>query len=249
MTVELIYDADCPNMAQARTILARALAASGWDARWTEWDRNAADSPPYVRGYGSPTVLVNGQDVAGVASSDGGSCCRLYRNGEGQFDGAPSVEQIAAALRRDAARGKEGASPLSGWKSSLATLPAFVAVLLPAGLCPACWPAYAGILSSLGLGLLIDAKFLFPLTAVLLALAVFALGYRANRRRGYGPLILGLSGAAAVLSFKFAVDWSILVYAGLAVLVAASIWNAWPIRETGVRCPACSSDARATVSA
>jgi mercuric ion transport protein len=58
MNVELIYDRDCPNVLDARANLVKALAASGREARWTEWDRSAPDSPSHVRGYGSPTILV-----------------------------------------------------------------------------------------------------------------------------------------------------------------------------------------------
>lgn len=63
MSVELIYDRDCPNVLDARANLVKALAASGREARWTEWDRSAPDSPPHVKGYGSPTILVDRKDV------------------------------------------------------------------------------------------------------------------------------------------------------------------------------------------
>jgi hypothetical protein len=56
---------------------------------------------------GSPTVLVDGDDVA--AGPDGGSgpgslACRLYPAGGG-YEGAPPVEVIRAALVRAAKRG------------------------------------------------------------------------------------------------------------------------------------------------
>ena len=41
-------------------------------------------------------------------------------------------------------------SPRAGWRSSLATLPGIALAFLPKIACPACWPAYAGVLSSLG---------------------------------------------------------------------------------------------------
>ena len=55
-TVELIYDRDCPNVAQARAQLLRAFAESKVEPRWQEWRGDDADSPSRVRGNGSPTI-------------------------------------------------------------------------------------------------------------------------------------------------------------------------------------------------
>src|SRR5262249_18755610 len=59
--------------------------------------------------------------------------------------------------------------------------------LLPKLACPMCWPLYAGILSSLGLGFLIGTTYLVPLTIGFLAAALVVLGFRAKQRRGFGP--------------------------------------------------------------
>ncbi len=110
MTVELIYGRDCPNAKRARTNLVKALAAVTGEVRWTEWDRDAPESPQHVNGYGSPTILVNGKDVAGAVPGGTSPLCRLYRNATNGFDGAPSVEQIMAALsaRDPDVRGRSG---------------------------------------------------------------------------------------------------------------------------------------------
>ena len=97
-TVELIYDSDCPNVAETRAELVCALAKLGLPARWREWERGDAESPGYVRRFGSPTVLVDGREVSGAAPSDTASCCRLYADGAGGFRGSPSAELIAPAL-------------------------------------------------------------------------------------------------------------------------------------------------------
>lgn len=117
MTVELIYGRDCPNAARARANLVKALAmVTTGEVRWTEWDRDAPESPPHVKAYGSPTILVDGKDVAGGAPGRTSPSCRLYRNATNGFDDAPSVEQIVATLRaRDrtpvkAAGGRVGCS-------------------------------------------------------------------------------------------------------------------------------------------
>lgn len=96
MSVELIYDRDCPNVLDARANLVKALTASGREARWTEWDRSAPDGPPHVRGYGSPTILVDRKDVAGSPASEGNpsACTRTWR------DGSPACRPLNRLRRR-----------------------------------------------------------------------------------------------------------------------------------------------------
>ena len=97
-TVELIYDPDCPNVEKARAELLRAFVKAGRPPRWMEWERSDPQGPSYVKGYGSPTVLVNGQDVAGGAVGVEGDCCRVYFMEKERPERAPSAEAIAAAL-------------------------------------------------------------------------------------------------------------------------------------------------------
>lgn len=236
-TVELVYDGDCPNVAEARAQLMRALARTKLQPTWQEWRGDDPASPEHVRGYGSPTVLVDGQDVSAGANSSG-ACCRLYEQADGRIGGAPSVDVIAAALER---RGEasEAANGGQSWTFNLAMLPGIGAVFLPKVACPACWPAYAGFLSSVGLGFMLDTTYLLPLTTTFLALAVGALAYGAKRRRGYLPFVLGLVAAAVVLIGKFTFESDPAMYTGLAVLVGASAWNTWPRREQPATCPAC----------
>ena len=116
------------------------------------------------------------------------------------------------------------------WKQSLLTVPGLGVSLLPKLACPFCWPAYAGLLSSVGLGFLISTKYLLPFTAAFLAIAVGALAFRAKSRRGYGPFVLGVLVAAGVLASKFYWESNPTMYAAVALLVIASVWNAWPHR-------------------
>ena len=228
MTVELIYDSDCPNVQKARTNLVRALAAANREVRWTEWDRRAPESPTHVVGFGSPTILVNGKDVAGVGGGDTSPTCRLYRNGTGGFDGVPSVEEIAAALRNGDAATAEALRASPGWRNSWAAVPGIAFAFVPKLVCPACWPAYAGLLSSIGLGFLLNRGYLFVLTATFLTVAVGALAFHARTRRGYGPFAVGLAAGVAILVGKFGIESNPAMYVGIAGLLAASVWNAWP---------------------
>jgi hypothetical protein len=123
------------------------------------------------------------------------------------------------------------------WKRSLALLPGVGVSLLPKLICPMCWPAYAGVVSALGLGFLISTRYLLPLTVAFLAITAAALGFRAPQRHGYGPLWLGLVASAVILTGKFYFDTARAVYVGVGLLIAASVWNSWPRRS--VRTAAC----------
>ncbi len=97
-TIELIIDRDCPNVVDARAELRRALAELQLPLEWQEWDRESPDAPAHARNYGSPTVLVDGRDVAGDNTEGDANCCRVYAQADGRFRGAPSAYMIRAAL-------------------------------------------------------------------------------------------------------------------------------------------------------
>jgi hypothetical protein len=124
------------------------------------------------------------------------------------------------------------------FKQGLLALPGIGVSLLPKVACPLCWPAYAGLLGSVGLGFLLSRTYLPPVTAAFLVIAVVALGYRAGERRGYGPLTLGLASSVAILTSKFVIEFSIGTYVGVGLLVLASLWNTWP-RYAASRLPCC----------
>lgn len=97
MKIELVYFAGCPNAAAARANLKTACLALGLKPKWTELDQNDSNAPDYAMRFGSPSILVEGQDVAGGP----GECCtpkscRVYEGG----GNAPDVEMIKAALNK-----------------------------------------------------------------------------------------------------------------------------------------------------
>jgi hypothetical protein len=122
------------------------------------------------------------------------------------------------------------------WKQSLGTIPGVGVALLPKLACPFCWPAYAGLLSSLGLGFLISTRYLLAITIGFLLLALCALAFRARHRHGYGPFLVGLIAAAGVLLAKFRWESQPALYGAVGVLVIASVWNSWPHRVAGATC-------------
>lgn len=122
------------------------------------------------------------------------------------------------------------------WRSFLPMAPGIGVSLLPVGLCPACWPAYAGLLSSLGLGFLGERTYLLPLTILFLIAAVCSLYYRARTRWGYGPFVAGLIASIMLYVGKFVLHSNPMLYVGVALLVGASLWNAWPERRSQNTC-------------
>jgi len=137
------------------------------------------------------------------------------------------------------------------WRNPLGTLSgATLLTFLTRLLCPACWPLYAGLMSSMGLGFLLKTTWLLPLTMITLVFVVASLAFRASIRRGYGPFILGLLGSGALLVGQFAFTSNVVmsewgIDGGAVLLVAASVWNGWPRKRKGmetVECPSCSHD-------
>jgi hypothetical protein len=100
--ITLIYDADCPNAAEARTLLRKALERVGREPRWIEYDRAAPGVSERLLGYGSPTILVDGADVVGETGEAAAACCRVYADERG-VRGVPKVEEIVDAIVRSGA--------------------------------------------------------------------------------------------------------------------------------------------------
>jgi hypothetical protein len=96
MRIEVQYLDGCPNLALAVDRVREALALVGLDA--TIQTTRMTDG---VEFGGSPTVLVDGRDVEEDQAAARASC-RTYPTPTGFLEGAPSVEAIRVAIRRDA---------------------------------------------------------------------------------------------------------------------------------------------------
>ncbi len=96
MKVQLLTFPGCPNAEAARDALRAVLVSSEIAAEIEEVDTDSAETPEALRGWGSPTVLINGVDVEGEEPT--GSSCRLYRDEHGHIRAAPSVARLRAAL-------------------------------------------------------------------------------------------------------------------------------------------------------
>ncbi|MCL5044543.1 MAG: cation transporter [Deltaproteobacteria bacterium] len=121
-----------------------------------------------------------------------------------------------------------------GLSSTLLSVPAVLASLIPSATCPLCLAGYTALLATLGLGFLTSPAYLMALTAALLAIALAALGFEAVRRGNWGPFMLCLCGSVVVVVGKFLFASEAATYAGVTFLLAASLWNLAP-RLLGLR--------------
>ncbi len=250
--IVLLYEGSCPNVEATRQVLREACRRVGIAPRWREMLLEGKETPESWRGHGSPTVLVGGRDVMGQAGDGQSPACRIYEGPNG-LQGVPPLDAVESALRSALASPGASSEPPSSSKGGghhgsstpvgavAPALPAVGLSLLPSLACPACWPAYAGLLGSLGLGFLADRRWLFSSTVVALLLALGTFAFRARSRRGFGPLWLGMAASGAILVGKFLWEVELLHYAGLAALVAAAVWNAWPRAAQSATCSSCTA--------
>lgn len=111
-------------------------------------------------------------------------------------------------------------------KNFVITLPGIITVLMPK--CSMCVAAYAGLLSVAGIGLMDYSAYLLPLSILFLTLSLAALVFRAKQRWGYKPFLLGLAAVFLMMLGRFQMDSSFVLYLGIFLLLAASLWNGWP---------------------
>lgn len=115
------------------------------------------------------------------------------------------------------------------WRLNLALAPALIMAALPK--CPFCLLAYAGVLGTLGLDPLLYRAWFLPLALAFSTATLVVLALRAQRRHGYGPFFVGFTAVIIILAGKFYFDFMPMLYTGMFLLLAASIWNSWPKKE------------------
>jgi len=91
--VEMLYFEGCPTTVVMRERVREAVGRLGDGVVFVEVDLESLAMDDVRRGYGSPTVLVNGRDLMGTARPEATELsCRLYSGG------LPSVDEIVAMI-------------------------------------------------------------------------------------------------------------------------------------------------------
>jgi hypothetical protein len=82
LSIELLGFQECPNTPTMRANLRAALETVGKEVTFSEVDQDALPASDIRRGWPTPTVLVNGQDLFGMPPPSVPSMgCRVYPNG------------------------------------------------------------------------------------------------------------------------------------------------------------------------
>jgi hypothetical protein len=100
--IEFLYWAECPSHEEARAMLSEVLADTGIRARVTEIEITNELDAGELGFPGSPTIRVNGHDVAPLSPEGLGSrlTCRVYVREDRSYSPLPSREMIRRALTR-----------------------------------------------------------------------------------------------------------------------------------------------------
>lgn len=102
LRVTFLYWEGCPSHEEALARLRQALEEEGLDASVELVRVDTEEQAQRLRFVGSPTILVEGEDVAPTEGLPYRLTCRTYVLEDGRVSPLPSVQQIRSALRRAA---------------------------------------------------------------------------------------------------------------------------------------------------
>jgi hypothetical protein len=97
MKIEVLHVPDCPHRPAAVLKLKEVLAAEGVTAGIVEVVVKDMAAAKALRFCGSPTILINGRDVAEELGNEYAVSCRLYPGSK--VPGVPPAEMIRQAVR------------------------------------------------------------------------------------------------------------------------------------------------------
>lgn len=131
------------------------------------------------------------------------------------------------AAKSDSLRATSRGRLAGGIASVLATIAALI--------CPACIPAIAGFLASLGLGFALKQSFIGPLLIALLIVSMASFAWAARLHRHWWILVTGGIGAAIIYISRFVWFRPALMWIGAALLIGTSLIN-FKLKRACSRC-------------
>jgi hypothetical protein len=104
--VELLWWRECPSWQRAIDLVREEMAAAGLDPRGLDVREITTEEEAAAEGFpGSPTVRVNGADIAPPGDEPVGLTCRVYRRRDGRVSPLPDPQEVRetliAALREE----------------------------------------------------------------------------------------------------------------------------------------------------
>jgi hypothetical protein len=151
MNITVQYFDDCPNWRLADQRLREALRKAGDSGPRVTYEKIETPEQAEEAGFrGSPTILVEGRDPFPHEDAPVGLSCRVYHTDAGP-DGAPSLAQLAVALRPMKTKAPLRAHPVVLGAVAMATCcaaPVLVGVAgaVGTGAAPGAW----GLLAAVG---------------------------------------------------------------------------------------------------
>ena len=91
--------------------------------------------------------------------------------------------------------------------------------------CPFCWAAYMSLFSSVGLASVPYMPWLKPVMIGFFAVNFFTLFMIARKRNNFASFGLSMTGAMLIMISTFLTAPRILIYTGLLLIIASSLWN------------------------
>ena len=110
MDLTVLAVPDCPNVVLLEQRLAQVIEGRR-DVTVSRQVIADQDEAARWEMHGSPTILVDGIDPFAEPGEPASVSCRLYRDGNGQVDGAPSVSQLRQAIGEVAATATDAGTP------------------------------------------------------------------------------------------------------------------------------------------
>ncbi len=235
MKVELIYDTDCRNIPAARSALLQAFARVRLVARWSEWDRALPSTPAYAQRYGSPTILVDGIDVAADGAAADASACRVYPDELGRSAGAPPVAAIAAALR-----GPDRSAWRRWVRGADAPMPAIAAIAVPKVACPLCIPVIGSALGAAGVESFDATPWSLALGVTLVGLTLWLLARHIRGGVAWRWWAATAAAGSAMLAGRFLAEDLTITLSGAAAFIASAILSTRAARAVPGACSPCA---------